>query len=318
MLDRGVLVVSHEIELAWGVYRTRAENRLSKDGNRERQALKRLLLIYRDYNMSVTWAIVGHLFLDRHSGDHPISYTPNWLEDDPRTCLKDAPLWYGRDIVKEILSNPQNHEIASHSFSHVAFNRCSREVAEFEIGRCQEIAKELGIELKSFIFPYNAPGHLDLLPKYGFKTFRAEQLLFERKSDNNMIQMIYKKIVYDEKFPLHKYRNFLIRLAKYVNLILNLYPIPVSQPREVLDDLYLVPMSRVLPLSERLAMWDRLKIRETKKAIDLAVVKRGVLHLCAICMTLKEKGILEISRQFCSMLRKEEKKASFSFCLCVR
>lgn len=319
MLGKGVLVISHEIELAWGVHPIRAYNRLSKDGKREREALKRLLSIYRNYNMSVTWAIVGHLFLDRCSGDHPISYTSNWFEDDPGTCLKDAPLWYGRDIVEEILSDPQNHEIASHSFSHVPFNHCSREVAEFEIGRCREIAKEFNIKLKSFIFPYNAPGHLDLLPKYGFETFRAEQLLFESKSNNNLIQMIYKKIVYDEKSPLHKYSNFLIHLAKYINLILNLYPIPISQPRKVLDDLHLIPMSRVLPLSEGLAMWDRLKIRETKNAIDLAVVKPGVLHLwCHLHDYKRERDIknLETILQYADKKREGGKLLILPMC-CV-
>ena len=83
MLDKGILVISQEIELAWGVHQTGAYHELSSDGKRERKALSLLLQIYREYDVSITWGIVGHLFLERCNGKHPVPHTPDWYKDDP-------------------------------------------------------------------------------------------------------------------------------------------------------------------------------------------------------------------------------------------
>jgi len=83
-------------------------------------------------------------------------------------------LYYGKDIVEKILASPVKHEIGYHSFSHVLFSECSREVAEAEIKKGVELAKDFGITLRSFVFPENKIGHIDLLKKYKFKIYRGE------------------------------------------------------------------------------------------------------------------------------------------------
>jgi len=288
MLNKGILVISQEIELAWGVHQTKAYYKLSKDGKRERTALSCLLQIYREYDVSITWGIVGHLFLERCNGKHPVSYTPDWYKDDPGTSLKRDPLWYGKDMVEEILNDPQNHEIASHSFSHVPFNSCSREVAEFEIEQCIKIAKEYGIKLKSFIFPYNLAGYFDLLEKYGFVTCRTLSLKEGKKNKESKSKLgkirstIYenlKKVIYGDKVSSSKYKSSFIRLANKFNILFNPYPIPTHLPTKILNNLYAIPMSKYLPLSEDRDLLNQLKIKRIKEAIDKAIERREILHL---------------------------------------
>ncbi|MCK4444224.1 MAG: hypothetical protein KAW09_06755, partial [Thermoplasmata archaeon] len=42
-----------------------------------------------------------------------------------------------------------------------------------EIGISRDLAKEFGIEFKSFVFPRNEVGHVDLLKEFGFRVYRG-------------------------------------------------------------------------------------------------------------------------------------------------
>jgi hypothetical protein len=116
-------------------------------------------------------------------------FKENWYSSDPCTDIKRDPLYYGKDIVEKILSNRIEHEIGYHSFSHVVFSECSREVAEAEIKKGIKLAKEFGITLKSFAFPENKIGHVDILKECGFEIYRGENL---GRYDSNKSLLIRK------------------------------------------------------------------------------------------------------------------------------
>ncbi|HEY5864244.1 MAG TPA: hypothetical protein VI542_01620, partial [Candidatus Tectomicrobia bacterium] len=154
---------------------------------RTRHVIDRLLTLFHHYDIAVTWATIGHLFLDHCDPQdgikHPEMPRPqhSWFNDDwyiydPGSNLRESPLWYGRDMVEQILAAEPKHDVGSHSFSHVIFNDrgCTRDVAEAEIRKCVELAADLSLKMKSFVFPRNAPGHVDLLRKYGFCVTRGE------------------------------------------------------------------------------------------------------------------------------------------------
>jgi len=69
------------------------------------------------------------------------------------------------------------HEIGYHSFSHVAFDGCSPEVAESEVAEGTRLAAKLGIPLRSFVFPHNRVGHVAMLKRHGFRIYRSRNLL---------------------------------------------------------------------------------------------------------------------------------------------
>ncbi len=85
-------------------------------------------------------------------------------------------MYYGKDIVQQIMASPRGHEIGLHAFSHVPFSECSHEVAEAEIKFGLIAAAALGLSPSSFVFPYNKVGHIDVLKAHRFKIYRSQDL----------------------------------------------------------------------------------------------------------------------------------------------
>ncbi|KAF5422482.1 MAG: Peptidoglycan/xylan/chitin deacetylase, PgdA/CDA1 family [Candidatus Methanomarinus sp.] len=182
-------IISLDVELLCGIIndpesrsKKKHINLLNNDDTKGRGCIDVLLNILERHNIPATWAIVGHLFLDHCKKEDGIPhkdmprFKPDWYSADPCTDLQKDPLYYGRDIVEKILSNRIEHEIGYHSFSHVDFSECSREVAEAEIKISNKLAKEFGITFESFVFPGNKIGRVDILKEYNFKIYRGKNL----------------------------------------------------------------------------------------------------------------------------------------------
>ena len=177
LFDQPTFIISLDTELIWGyvAYPSLKEVSLMKsDDKKVRGCIDILLNLFKKHNIPATWAVVGHLFLDHCECEDGIPhkdmprFKDDWYSTDPCTDIQKDPLYYGRDIVDKILSNRIEHEIGYHSFSHVVFSECSRKVAEAEIKMVNKLAKEFGITLKSFVFPENKVGHIDVLRENGF------------------------------------------------------------------------------------------------------------------------------------------------------
>jgi hypothetical protein len=185
-LDRGVFTISIDTELAWGSFdRPDREARWALE-EKSRLVISELLELFARYQISATWAVVGHLFLDhcqRIEGSvHPeiprpgySRYPGDWYGLDPATDAARDPLWYGPDIVQQLLEARPEQEIASHSFAHLIFADpgCSASAAAADLQACLRSARSWGVELKSFVYPRNLVGHLDLLSHHGFRCFRG-------------------------------------------------------------------------------------------------------------------------------------------------
>jgi peptidoglycan/xylan/chitin deacetylase (PgdA/CDA1 family) len=185
-INKPTFIISLDTELIWGsLYRSLSSESVSlmkNDDRKVRGCIDTLLDLFEKHNIPATWAVVGHLFLDHCEKEDGIPhkdmprFKEDWYSFDPCTDIQRDPLYYGRDIVEKILSNRVEHEIGYHSFSHVIFSECSREVAEAEIKEGIKLAKEFGITLKSFVFPWNKIGHIDILKENGFKIYRGENI----------------------------------------------------------------------------------------------------------------------------------------------
>ena len=185
LFGQPTFIISLDTESIWGyvAYPSHKDiGMLKRDDTKGRGCVDILLNLFEKHNIPATWAVVGHLFLDHCECEEGLPhrdmprFKENWYSSDPCTDIKRDPLYYGKDIVEKILSNRIEHEIGYHSFSHVVFSECSREVAEAEIKKGIKLAKEFGITLKSFAFPENKIGHVDILKGYGFKIYRGENL----------------------------------------------------------------------------------------------------------------------------------------------
>jgi peptidoglycan/xylan/chitin deacetylase (PgdA/CDA1 family) len=195
-LDRGAMVVSIDTELAWGLaHRRGADGRLADLGaesghlGREREVVAAILDLFARFEIHGTWAVVGHLFLDRcrpgpGGRRHPEIVRPaypwlegDWFDIDPGTSRDDDPFFYAPDIVDLVAACPVEQEIASHGFSHVIAGEagCSAEAFASELTASQAVAGERGIALRSFVYPRNAIGHLATLAASGFTSYRGSR-----------------------------------------------------------------------------------------------------------------------------------------------
>jgi hypothetical protein len=188
-MNKGVFVLSLDTELAWG---TRFDEKLLISNQyyyeRTRESIQKLLALFERYNISATWAFVGHLFLSEceptNNVKHPEIVRPqyNWLKSDwfsidPCTNVKDDPIWYGKDILEAVKSCKIHQEIGCHTFSHIiaGYPGYSRECLDSELKMCQSLAIPNNIVLRSFVFPKNREEYIDILANNGFTCYRGKE-----------------------------------------------------------------------------------------------------------------------------------------------
>lgn len=193
---KAVLDISSDFELAWAYRYNKLETNPLEDSLQKarlsRINVPNILALCDQFKIPVTWATVGHLFLDScHKNDglpHPeikrIGHFESpywkfsegdWFKDDPCSNIQEHPEWYGKDLIDAILASKVKHEIGSHTFSHIDCRDsvCPPDVFLSEIDACRKVANARGIELKSFVFPGHTFGNTNLLKKCGFTNYRV-------------------------------------------------------------------------------------------------------------------------------------------------
>lgn len=194
---RAALVISADLELGWAYRYARStmdiQMQIRQVAEQTRRNIPTLLELFDRYETPITWATVGHLFLDScqcFTGKaHPDLPRPpyfenewwiyqhgDWYDFDPCTNLANAPEWYAPDLIQNILASRVKHEIGCHTFSHLdcSEGKCSSELLGAEINICKQLAAKWGIELKSFVFPANIKGNISILKEYGFESYRLD------------------------------------------------------------------------------------------------------------------------------------------------
>ncbi|MFA5405320.1 MAG: polysaccharide deacetylase [Ignavibacteria bacterium] len=194
---KAVLITYADFELAWAWrYSKEYINRKTDVNNlalRERENVSDILLLSEMFKIPITWATVGHLFLEECKKENVIAHPDiqrnkyfenkywvfdkgDWFDDDPCTNYKDSPEWYCPDLIKKIYNSKIRHEIGCHTFSHIDCRDevCPTEVFEAEINECIKLAKNFSIYLKSFVHPGHTIGHLKKLFELGFNSYRTD------------------------------------------------------------------------------------------------------------------------------------------------
>ncbi len=269
--SRGIMVTSIDLELAWGTFR-KEWYRIHEDVLlRGRELVEDLLQLFERHTIPATWAIVGHLFLESCSRQGAVAHpeiprtTPAWLRGkdwfshDPCTDRSRAPLWYGPDLIEKILRCPVPQEIASHSFSHVDFTEdsCRPEVVRAELAACLEEAGRHGVTVRSFVFPQDHSGHLDLLREAGFAVYRGPTA--------SLFQQVHPRWV-----------------GRLMHFLDDLFAWPAGDvwPREALPGLWELPGSMMYGFTFGVRRWIpiRARVRKAKQGIERAIRDRKIFH----------------------------------------
>jgi peptidoglycan/xylan/chitin deacetylase (PgdA/CDA1 family) len=272
-LERGVFMLSLDFELIWGTLDLFGTEGFEKACEIERSVvIRRLVDLLAEFEIPATWCVLGHLLLDhcapRDGRMHPEIVRPthawapgDWFARDPGGTETTAPLFLGRSLVEMVRSCRVPQEIACHSFSHVIFGDpgCSAATAESEVKACVEAARALGVRLRSFAFPRNRVGHLDVLRAHGFEVYRGPGPLWYEQEES---------------------AGWRGRLAHLWDVIRAAAPPTVMPVREA-NGLWNVPGSMIyFPMHgvRRFVSMQR-RVKRAVKGMDAAAEERRVFHL---------------------------------------
>jgi len=195
---RAVFIISCDFELAWAWrFAKEINGDLQKAralARKERENMPILLNLCEQFDIPVTWGIVGHLFLEQcsraagkaHADLIQPTHLENeywkfnsgeWFDHDPCCSWREALEWYAPDIIEKIKHSKVKHEIACHTFSHVDCREkvCPEELLKREIRAYKELASRYQLALTSFIFPGNFIGNLKVLKEEGFISYRVDK-----------------------------------------------------------------------------------------------------------------------------------------------
>lgn len=268
--QKGSFVLSIDTELAWGSVHSGSFKQRWEHYGKTRDVIGKLLTLQETFQIQATWAVVGHLFLDSCQTEdgvkHPEITRPSydwfegdWFDADPCGHSRSDPNWYGPDIIKQIQDCLVPQEIGCHGFSHMIVGDagCSRECFNSEIQACLKQAEKWGVQLKSFIFPRNSVGHLDVLNENGFSAYRGGTP------------------AWFTKFP-----GRLKQLARLMDSVLPISP-PAVTPQPVTGGMWDVPASYFYPHRDG---WAKIipvsiAVRKSKLGLAKAVREKSIFHL---------------------------------------
>jgi hypothetical protein len=176
----GYFVFSLDTELGWGYFDKDHLRRVrfSADGSRERKSIVRLLDILDEFDISATWALVGHMFYKscEHCAICPILDWKGKYGSFEDVYETNNSLWYGADVIDTLLARGPRHEIAFHGYTHKVFdeNTMSEDEARVELQEWLRLSERKQITPRTVVFPRNKVGHLRLFEEFGFLCYRGE------------------------------------------------------------------------------------------------------------------------------------------------
>ena len=150
---------------------------------RARYGWRRLLDLFETHDVPATWAVVGRLCTDGNTLDAPRG--TEWFTEDAvgdfdtdATSVADERLTLvgrltARHLVDALAESPVPHDIGSHSYSHPRFTNVTREFAEADVDAAVDALADWEPDPASFVYPFNAVRHRDVLADTGFTCYRG-------------------------------------------------------------------------------------------------------------------------------------------------
>ncbi|WP_068782955.1 polysaccharide deacetylase family protein [Paenibacillus phocaensis] len=275
----GILVVSLDFELYWGVRDLYTKSEYGAKWLGEREWIPAILELFQEAGVHATWATVGLLFFaDRREMLAGLpALKPGYA--DPRLSPyaeieagavgdgeAEDPYLYAPTLIEQIRQTP-GQAIGSHTFSHFYCTEKGQTVDEFysDLQAAVAAAEKRGIPLQSLVLPRNQlrRQYMRRLPELGFKTYRG-----------NPRHALYRG-GYSASDP---FLRRALRLAdSYINLTgHHTYSVDSISPRLPID----LPASfffRSPP--EPLRRLERLRIKRIKNGMTQAARQGQVYHL---------------------------------------
>jgi len=204
--EQGGVIISADFELGWAVRYSKHFKSPQAYANKERENIPAILKCLEKFEIPISWATVGHLFLKScKKGDHDwmrrIPYfndhweftSGDWFDCDPYTVWENGKAWYAPDLIEAILNCKTKHEITCHTFSHIdcSYKNCPHEVIDDELKACSDVASEWGINFKSLTFPGGTAGNYEILLKHNIiicrERYKDYEISYPFRNEHGML-----------------------------------------------------------------------------------------------------------------------------------
>ncbi len=275
MQQPGLLVISLDFELHWGVRDRRSVASYREHLLGVRQAVPALLELFRRYELHATWASVGMLAAAGRAELQALQpaelphYADANLSPYPDVAtLGDSeaadPFHFAPSLLHQIAATP-HQEIASHTFAHYYCLEPGQTAQAFQADMAAQ-AQALAAygPLTSIVFPRNQVNrsYLSHCAAAGLRAYRGTERAW------------FYRPVADRRD--HRGRRLLRLIDAYLPLAgSHTYALPQAEA-----GLVDVRSSRFLrPFSQRLRYLEPLRLRRITKALEVAARRRRIFHL---------------------------------------
>jgi peptidoglycan/xylan/chitin deacetylase (PgdA/CDA1 family) len=217
-IKEGVLVISLDLELYWGVFDKIPLERYHENLVGSRKVIPKILKLFEKYNIHATWAVVGILFCKNKR--ELLSILPKKIPEysnasaSPYTHIKfigvdekSDPFHYAPSLIKKI-SAQKFQEIGTHTFSHycVLEKGSSPKLFLEDLMAARKVARKFDVGLKSIIFPRNQydAKSLSVCKRVGLIAYRGnpDNWLYRPRNEEEL--------------------NLFIRILRYADTFMNL------------------------------------------------------------------------------------------------
>lgn len=274
-MDSGILTISLDFELYWGVRDNKSIEQYRENLLGARKAIPEMLRIFAENNIHATWATVGFLFFDDHASlkNSLPSRRPTYHEQNlsPYPYINggsalESVYHFAPDLIRTIAACA-GQEICTHTLSHYYCLEKGQTIEQFEedIRLAVATAKSHGISISSIVFPRNqwSKEYLALLENFGIKCFRGNERSWIYRAAPDCRET--------------KAQRGLRLLDAYVNLSgHNTYELENCLKETPFN----FPASRFLrPYSARLSTLEWLRLRRITNAMSDAAINGKIFHL---------------------------------------
>ena len=259
--------------------------------HRARRNWLRLVDCFERHEIPATWAIVGRLCSDGTTLDAPPEnrWFRSFADSDRSKAMADIQqtnrLLSGRSLVEAVIDSQPDHDVGSHSYSHLRYTDMTRELAAADLAAARAAMADMGIVPNSFVYPFNSVAHRSELAAHGFTCYRGTPA-----TDNETVSSptTWQDVVLDTvpERPKQWVGWAYDRLSEAMAYSVGTTPPPVVQPAVDSHGLVAVPAS--MPSLYRMPVRLRAALRATgryplariaKMGIDAAQDGDGLFHL---------------------------------------
>ena len=177
--NKGILIISLDTELGLGHLADSEIKIFDSLFYKTKPVIKRLLALFKKYDISVTWAIVGKLIENTQKKEIDFFYKNDKIYQN--YLNENSDIYAYKNLINDIRFFSKKHDIGSHSYSHITFGPGRRnfyadnDLATEDFRNNNSVFINHKIRPISFVFPQNISGHLKILKQFKFKVFRGPE-----------------------------------------------------------------------------------------------------------------------------------------------